>query len=133
MSDSFINGNSVEDIKAYMLQPVPITRQNAIITYHESPDPREIPLPPRKWLIEQRRTQEEAIKKQIQKKIYNLIKSYPGRFNQLKIKDLIEDSFSLTEITHYACCELIKKGYIREISNDDCSHYGPLITSKPFT
>ena len=165
MSNSFINANSVKDIKTYMLQPAPIVRQNATINYHESPpltpvqfpkpggsysvllednleDLEEalsargppstacVPLPPREWLEEEMSM--EIIKKQILKKIYNLIKSYPGKHCSNQISKILGLDFDPNDNEHRgynamrACNELVKNGYIRQTSA------GGFIAIKPF-
>ena len=130
MSDSFIQSVDTREFDTFYFIPT-VRRQNAIYKnppeartlplLEEPPEARTLPLPPSEW-IEKELFSMEFLKKQILKKIYALIRNYPGKHstNQIsKTLDLDFDSFGEGHKGYTAMRatnELIKNGYIRQTS-----------------
>lgn len=97
----------------------------------EPPEASTLPLPPSEW-TEKELFSMEFLKKQILKKIHNLIRNYPGKHSTNQISKTLDLDFDSSGEGYKgytairATNELIKNGYIRQTSG------GTFIAIKPF-
>ena len=118
MSDSFIQAADTREFDTFYFIPT-VRRQNAI--YRKPPEASTLPLPPSEW-IEKELFSMVFLKKQILKKIYALIRNYPGKHSTNQISKMLDLDFDSSGEGHKgytamrATNELVKNGYIRQTS-----------------
>ena len=85
-----------------------------------SPPPSSLPFPPEEWA--EKELSMDFLKKQILKKIYALIRNYPGKHSTNQISKMLDLDFDSSGEGHKgytamrATNELVKNGYIRQTS-----------------